>query len=225
MNFNDTNVNMPGIYGFDENFINPTITSPYSELNVSLYQTKETLMDPEDYNRFLKNVETLFRNTRDYKYYKSFLMSIGMNRCQFHSNISSDMDGMTIEMHHNMLSLFDITFIICEHMLNTQKYITEFDLVYLLEKVHKEHKVQLVMLSLTPHQLYHNSYLFVHPKMCFGKWWEFLEEYKYGITTEIANKILSYLNQSINEDCSNDYGLLELRDKIKEWSEYNEYCN
>lgn len=210
------------IYAFDDEFVNPTLRSPYSDIDLSFYQTKETLMDTEEYYRFLKNAETLFRNTRDYKYYKSFIMGLGLNRCQVHSNITSDMDGMTIEMHHNMLNLFDIAFVICEHVLNTTKYITTFDLVYLLEKVHKENKVQLVMLSLTPHQLYHNSYLFIHPRMCFGKWWEFLEEYKYGIYV-ISDKLISYLNQAINEGDSNDYGLLELRDKVKEWSVLNDH--
>ena len=128
----------------------------------------------------------------------------------------------TIEMHHNMLTIFDIAVIITEHMLNTYGYITTFDLVNLLKKEHKNNRIQLVMLSLTSHQLYHNSQdFFIHPDMCFGNWQSFLEEYHDGITQDIAYKILYYLNRSIDEGESNDNGLLDLREKIYDWSVEN----
>ena len=78
------------------------------------------------------------------------------------------------------------------------------------------------MLSLTPHQLFHNDpEFFIHPSMCFGDWYSFLNKYKFGITQDIAFKILFYLKKAMEKDGSDDNNLLALRDKIKDWSVLN----
>jgi hypothetical protein len=118
-----------------------------------------------------------------------------------------------------MLTIFDIALIITEHTLNTYGRISTFDLVELLKSEHRNNRVQLVMLSLTPHQLYHNNPdFFIHPKMCFGNWPAFLEKYKNGITVDIAYKLISYLNKAIVKNESDDNDLLILRDQILDWS-------
>lgn len=219
--YSDTN--MPDIFTYDDG--NPTLTSPNCAFELPFYQTRETLLDVESYKNFLDNSISRFRHSKTYKHYKSFLMRLGMNRCQFHSNIvsSEEQDMATIEMHHNMLTIFDIALIITEHTLNTHGRICTFDLVDLLKTEHTNHRVQLVMLSLTPHQLCHNNPdFFIHPRMCFGNWYEFLERYKYGITQDIAFKILFYLKRAIENGSSNDAELLSIRDNILDWSGINE---
>lgn len=179
-------------------------------------------MDIDVYTNFIKNAVSRFRKSRTYTHYKGYLMNLGMDHCQLHSNIYADM--ATIEMHHNMLTIFDIAVILTEHTINTIGYITTFDLVNLLKKVHTENKVQLVMLSLTAHQLYHNANgMYIHPDMCFGNWMAFLEEYKYGITIELANKIINYVNYAISLGDTETGELLKLRDKVQDWSVMNEY--
>ena len=56
--------------------------------------------------------------------------------------------------------------------------------------------------------------------MCFGNWPRLLEKYKYGLTQDVAFKLLYYLKKAIEVGESTDSGLLDLRNKIKEWSEY-----
>ena len=166
--------------------INPVVKSPFVAYEISFLQTKYSLMDIDNYSSFIKNAISRFRRSRTYKNYKSFLMNLGLDHCQLHAGISADM--ATIEMHHNMLTIFDIAVIITEYYINTYGCINSFQLIRELKKVHKEHKVCLVMLSLTAHQLYHHANgLFIHPDMCFGDWHTFLSEYKAGITIEIAN--------------------------------------
>lgn len=207
---------------------NPTLGSPSSPFTIQFYQTRETLMDVEVYKRFLENAISAFRKTGTYKHYKAYLMDeIGMDRCQFHSALKSSQDKsekmVTLEMHHTILTIFDIALIITEHIINTVGYITTFDLIYLLKYVHKENKVAVVMLSKTSHQLYHNtSEFYIHPSMVFGRWWEFLDEFKYGITKDIANKLIWYLNTAIDKGESDDGGLLNLRESIKDWSYLND---
>ena len=213
-----------GIFSYDNN-ANPTIASPNSLFELPFKQTRDTLLDVETYKNFLDNAISTFRHSKTYKNYKSFLIEIGMDKCQMHGNITVDMIGASeIEMHHNMLTIFDIAIILTEHQLNTVGYITTFDLVKLLKEEHKAHRVQLVMLTKTPHQLYHDSSeFFIHPSMCIGKWWEFLAMYHDGITREIADKLIRYINRAITEGKTTDHGLLKLRDDIYNWSVQNEY--
>ena len=197
---------------------NPTIVKEGYPFELPFYQTRSTLLDIEAYKAFLDNAITRFRRSKFYKNYKSFLMGLGMNKCQFHGNINSEM--ATIEMHHNMLTIYDIAIILTEHQLNSVNKICTFDLVELLKKEHRKYRVQLTMLTLTAHQLLHNTQeFFVRPNMCFGNWKEFLELYKDGITRDIAQKIIYFLNRAIDEGESCDAGLLDLRDSILDWSE------
>lgn len=208
---------IPGIVGYmdDEN---PTIASPFSPFIIQFYQTPDSLNNIEDYRNFLKNIESSFRTSREYKAIKARLIESGMTNCQIHGNLNSEM--VTIEMHHNMLTLFDLAMIITEHMVRTTGRVSSFDVERLLVDAHVNNEVLLVMLSKTPHQMYHNNSEFFLPfEMCIGEPWKFLEKYKYGITQDIAYKILRYLRQEEKNDGKiNDQGLLNIRNTILSWS-------
>ena len=178
-------------------------------------------MDIDLYRSFLKNCESRFRHSETYKNYKGFLIGLGLDRCQVHGFIHTDMEGVDIEMHHAILTLFDLCLIITEHLLNTVGFVSTFDVVQALKEAHKNNMVALVMLSKTPHQMYHanTGQFFIHPKMCFGNWPAFLEKYNKGLTQDVAFKLLYYLKKSLENDETTDSGLLDIRNKIKEWSD------
>jgi hypothetical protein len=221
----NTNVSCYGyadIYSMD-NDVNPVIVSPNTFIQLPFMQTRETLSDAETYRRFIVNCESRFRHSKTYSNYKSFLYSIGLDHCQVHGNISSEM--ASIEMHHNMLTLFDIIFIITEHMLNSGYCVNTFRVVQITKMEHIKHHIQLVMLTKTPHQMYHNSsnQLYIAPSMCFGNWYEFLKTYRLGISKEIAIKIITYLDKAIQDgDKTTDNNLLNMRNEILSWSRYND---
>lgn len=202
--------------------LNPTIYSPNSPFVLQFYQTKDTLQDVEIYKNFLNNAIMQFRRSRTYKSIKADLMALGLDRCQVHGNITDEM--ATLEMHHCILTIFDIALMITEHMINTIGMISTFDLIKKLKEEHKLHNIPLTMLSKTPHQLYHNTNeLFIAPSMVFGNWFNLLEKYNRGITKEIALKIIYYLDQAIeNDNKTNDNDILTLRDKVMNWSINNE---
>lgn len=178
---------------------NPTIRCPGSDLDISFYQTKQTLSDPEIYRRFLKNAEGRFRQSKEYKEYKSYLMSLGFTHCQILGNIEAD-ELVDIELHHNILNLFDIFILICEHILNTVGYISTFDLIQLVINEHQSNRIGVVFLSKSVHEMYtNNPDAYIPPDMTFGKWWELLAKYKFGITFDIANKINNYINKFRNQ--------------------------
>ena len=221
----------PGIFiDYDNN--NPILSTPNEPFSIQFEQTNETLeCDAELYSEFLSNAISRFRHSKTYKQYKSHLYNAGLDRCQVLGNITEEMVGQRgIEMHHNFLTIHDIALMISKHILNTKGYITTYDLVQLLKEEHKANRIPLVMLSKTVHQLYHADQEFVLPAdMCVGKWYELLDKYKYGITLDIAYKIIYFLNKSIELDQDKtrypDNQLLDLREQVKSWSEYNEYIN
>jgi hypothetical protein len=218
--------NYPDIFIYND--LNPTLTSPNSPFEVPFAQTRETLMDVEIYKQFLENAIQRFRRGKTYKHYKHHLMGMGLNRCQYHSNIrSSEEEEMaTIEMHHHVLTIFDIALIITESILNTHGAITTFDLVEILKIEHTRYNVCTVMLCKTCHQLHHNDANFIIPtRLGFGDWAGFLAKYRNGITRDVAFKVLYFVKKELESHEINEQNtlqLLSIRDNILNWSEYNE---
>lgn len=221
----------PDIYSIGEG--NPSIVSPNSPYQILFSQTRDSLVDIDTYRNFLYNAIRRFRSSVFYKHYKAHLISLGMDRCQLHPRIViGNEDGgvedvASLEMHHHVLTIFDIAFIITEHILNTLGTISTYDLVELIRQEHAAHRVNIVMLCKTCHELYtsHNENFKIPATIGFGKWWEFLERYRYGITREMALKIYYMLkNDLYNADTRDNkiLKMLELRDNILNWSDYNE---
>lgn len=183
----------PEVINFEKN--NPTLRSPYASNDLPFYQTKESLMDVDNFRNFLKNAESRFRASKEYKAYKSYLIeSLGIDRCQIFGNITSE--DADIELHHNVIGLFDICLLITLHVVNTVGIISTFDLIELLIREHYNNRVGITFLSKTAHQIYtHDTDSYIPPEMTFGKWWELLSIYRYGITYDLANKISKYLNK------------------------------
>ena len=128
----------------------------------------------------------------------------------------------TLEMHHCMLTIYDIACLMCEHYLNTGMRITEFDISEMLRIEHTENRIPIVMLCKTCHQQYHHNYLYIHPEMIFGRWWELFDRYPMGITRDIAYKTMMYLDQAVTQekfDKKKEYAekVLALRDKLMRW--------
>ena len=97
---------------------------------------------------------------------------------------------------------------------------------------HKENEIPIVMLSKTAHQMYHNGDGVILPaRMCYGYWFDLLKRYNKGITLNLAQKIMLFIQRSIDfeqenqfdNNCSNT--MLVVRDNVERWSKYNEYTN
>lgn len=200
----------------------PFLYSPDAEFELPFYQTRDSLIDVENYKSFLDNSIARFRKSRAYKGYKGYLMSLGLNRCQILGNITEDM--ASIEMHHNFLTIFDISILISQHIINTFGIISTFDLIHILKYEHKQNRIPIVMLSKTAHQAFHNDPNFYIPmSMTFGKWWELLYNYRYGITLDIAYKVIRYINNCEKNNEITNIDAFNLREEMKGWADYNEY--
>ena len=203
---------------------NPTIGHLYAEYDLSFYQTRESVQDPEKYRAFLKNAERAFRSSEAYKVYKARLMGMGLDHCQIMGNISAEdaKSHVEIELHHNILNLFDICILISKHVLNTVGMISTFDLVHLIIQEHFNDNIGCTFLSTTAHELYTNDpNAYIPPNMTWGKWWVLLEKYKYGITYDIAKKIIDYGNK-FAQDFPSSIDIMR-NEEILGFAYYNEY--
>ena len=199
----------------------PSLRASEAGLDLPFYQTKETLSDPETYRNFIKNAESRFRRSKEYTAYKAYLMSMGFDHCQIMGNIESE-QGVDIELHHNILNLFDDCIMICEHVLNTVGYISTFDLIQLIINEHFANRIPLCFLSTTAHQMFTDDMdAYIPPNMTFGKWWELISKYRYGITFDIANKINRYISKYQNNMPTTVQIIPQ--EQILSFAYYNEY--
>ena len=203
---------------------NPTLHSPNTDYSIEFAMTREGSYDLDEYKAFLDSAIRNFRHSKTYKHYKGYLYSLGLNCCQLHPYIKAGEDDEIdlLEMHHCMLNIYDIAILITEHTLNTCGMITEFDLTELLKFEHINNRIPIVFLCKTCHQLYHHQYLYIHPNMCFGKWWELIQRYQTGMNRDIAFKLMMYLKKASAEKFpiqeERNMKLLELRDALLDWS-------
>ena len=209
----------PDVIIVDEH--NPTVRAPRAVLDLQMNQTRESLADPDTFKSFVKSSERQFRASREYKAYKSYLMdSLGLDRCQILGNVSNE--DADIELHHNVLGLFDIATMITLHMVNTVGSINTMQLIQLLIIEHYNNRVGVTFLSKTAHQIYTNDLNgYIPPEQTFGKWWELLGLYKYGITFDIAYKVINYLKKYQNQMPVSIN--LEQQEEILSWASYNTY--
>lgn len=179
----------------DINEHNIVMKSPYGFIDYYFEMNKETLRDVDLYRNFIMGAERTFRASREYKLYKSYCMEVlGIKQCQILGNITES--DAELELHHNVLGLFDICLLITEHIINTVGKITSFDLVEILIQEHYNNNIGLTFLSKTAHQIYTNDPDgYIPPEQTFGRWWVLLSKYKYGITFEIAKKVIEYLKK------------------------------
>ena len=209
---------LPGIITYDTE-VNPTIHSPSAEYDIPFYITKEYVMDIDLYRNFIKNCVYRFRRSRYYKQYKAYLMGLGLDRSQVLGNIDDTMAD--IEMHHAILTIFDITLMITEHLLNTVGRATSFDVIQLLIEEHHQNNIPIVMLDKTSHEMLHSDMdNFLPPSQVFGRFWILVYKYRYGISIDVAKKLLAYISKYYK-----DYPpmSIQLRSDIMNFSSYNQF--
>jgi len=130
------------------------------------YYIKEIISE-EALNRIIKNVERLFRQSREYKEYIGILKnSINLHYCSFLKNVS-DTD-VEIEFHHYPFSLYEIIEILINKHIITKNPFSTLLLCSELLSLHYDNKIGLVPVSTTIHQLIHSNKLFVNLDQVFG---------------------------------------------------------
>ena len=159
-----------------------------------------SLSTPKEYDKFVKRIEKIVRSSLEYKDYIQYLKeNVGLDKCVFFQNVTNKGNTrgrVSIEMHHEPFTLYDITCVVINKYVKDGLPINDLFIADEIIALHYENKVGLVPLSKTAHQLVHNSDKLVVPlNLCYGSYSEFLSEYdKYidddmGLYDKLEHKI------------------------------------
>lgn len=178
-------------------------------------KNRNVFEDGEYLNRFIKNVESLFRRSPYYSYYKAHLINnVNLSRCQLQSNISCDVADL--EMHHVILTLYDEILTITKSFLRQGIAINSFIVLREIIDCHKNNIIPLVMLTKSNHERCHKENLIIPYESVYGDLKSFLMKYQNGITYPILYKIRDYCNKNNMSD-SNIIEMINIVAGIGNW--------
>lgn len=176
-------------------------------LMLPFYQTKNSLKNLDNFNKFIKNVETLVRDNDRYSGYIAYLRDLGFNYCQVHPNIETNEKNkhVKLEMHHGtILTLYDICSIVTTALLERGETVTSYRVASIVLEEHEKLHIQTVMLCENCHKAIHSgNSVYINPKQCFGDIAAFLEEWRDGIDEDmeiIINKNLELARKHNSSD-------------------------
>lgn len=176
---------------------------------ILLHKDIDYFQDETNYTKFIKSCERLIRQSPDYSIFVRWVKEIvGVNFCQVSSKIY-DTDA-TIEMHHGpIFTLYDITSIVLNDFLRTNKKINTMRITDAVLEEHFKLHVQVVMLAVTNHEAAHNRDLFLHVNQGIGNISEFIDYYKDSLDDIHKYKIWNYINMC-KDNPSFDRGYLDI---------------
>lgn len=156
------------------------------------------MISDKDKTKFIKTVERVVRGSQEYKDYIKFLKDeIDMTKCTFFSNVSNkDGKKISLEIHHEPFTLYDITTIIIDKHMSEGKTLNYINVAEEVMKVHYQDKVGLLPLSATVHELVHDGKLFIPLQSVYGNFISFLEDYDAYISQDIRDVLQCKLDMS-----------------------------
>ena len=176
-----------------------------------------------DKEKFIKRVEKVVRDSMEYKDYILFLKDyVNMNHCAFFTNVANkEGSKVTIEIHHEPLTLFDIVAIVLEKHLAEGVPISDFYIAEEVMELHYQNKVGLIPLSKSIHQIVHHSDdIFIPINLVYGNYKEFLDEYLEFCDDDFSDMILDkvegkiektkYLKESMFNSLNPEYVYIEV---------------
>jgi len=147
------------------------------------------IMNEKDKIKLIKTIERIVRSSIEYKQYVQYLRDeIDMTLCSFFNNISNkDNKRVSIEIHHEPFTLFDLTQIVLEKWINEEKDINPLLIAEEIVLLHYKNTVGLIPLCITVHKLVHNGKIFIPLQNLFGNFVSFIEEYEKFISKDLLS--------------------------------------
>jgi len=162
----------------------------YVKINELPTSTRNVIiMNEKDKIKLIKTIERIIRSSMEYKQYVQYLRDeIDMTLCSFFNNINNkDTKRVSIEIHHEPFTLFDLTQIILDKWINEEKDINPLLIAEEVTLLHYRNTVGLIPLCVTVHELVHNGKLFIPLQNLFGNFVSFIEEYEKFISKDLLS--------------------------------------
>jgi hypothetical protein len=190
-----------------------TITSDMEIFDISFWKDKFHLMNTDNYVKFIKGVE---KTVRKHPSYTSLISEVRdrLPHCQVLGHIEKN--DATIEVHHNLFTLFDICSIVTDSHLIKDEKVNTFMIAREVIDEHYAGHVQLVNLCTTVHQMIDTGEVFINLNQGTGNLNAFIEKYKDAMGRYV-DRINEYIDLS-KKFKSNDSGIFDLSKKMVNWS-------
>ncbi len=193
-----------------EKYNNENLIEKREIVDVPTVERHIAVISDRDKVKLIKTIERVVRGSQEYKQYVAFLRKeIDMTMCSYFTNISKK-DGakVSIEIHHEPFTLFDITQIVLERWIQEGEKLNPILIAEEVMKLHYQGKVGLIPLSLTVHDLVHMGKIFIPLQNVYGDFISFLEEYEPYISQDLQDILEIKLQMSRDADAQ-DQSILE----------------
>lgn len=193
-----------------ENYENNQLIERRKINDVPTIERHIVVLSDRDKLKVIKNIERIVRGSQEYKQYVAFLRKeIDMTMCSYFTNISKK-DGakVSIEIHHEPFTLFDITQIVLEKWVTQGLKINPILIAEEVMRIHFQGKVGLIPLSITVHDLVHSGKIFIPLQNVYGDFISFLEEYEPYISEDLKDVLELKLQMSKDVEAQ-DVSILE----------------
>lgn len=193
-----------------ENYSNNSLIERRKLTDIPVIKKQVIIMTDKDKVKLIKTVERIVRSSMEYRQYITYLRTeIDMTMCSYFTAISNrDSKRVSIEIHHEPFTLFDITQIVVEKWMAQEIPINPLLIAEEIMKLHYQNKVGLIPLSLTVHELVHDGKIFIPLQNVYGDFISFLEEYEPYISEDLQNVLEVKLRMSRDTE-SQDLSILE----------------
>lgn len=174
------------------------------DFNEIPYMDKEQydLNIDKEYKTYIADIERTARNSIEYRTLINYLKNTeGMDVCSVYENVTSrDNPKVRIEIHHYPFTLFDIATIVVAKRRALGESLKIWLVVDEIMWLHYMGYVGLYPLSVTPHEMNHNSYFFIPLDKVRGNWRAFENMYHTWISPEILDMLESAERLTKNPD-------------------------
>lgn len=172
-----------------ENYNNTKKIDVVKVTDVPQVKMSTPLLNEKDKTKLIKSIEMVVRSSQEYRDYIKFLKdNIDMTKCTYFNNLSNkDGKKISIEIHHEPFTLYDITMIVVDKFLAEEIPINVLDIAEEVMEIHYRDLVGLLPLSSTVHELVHEGKLLIPLQVVYGDYIKFLEDYDDYIGQDLRN--------------------------------------
>ena len=171
-----------------------------------------TILTDRDKVKNIKNIEKLIRGSSEYRDYIKYLREYAnMHKCHFFKDVSKENNKkISIEIHHEPFTLYDITQVVLEKWISEEMEINHFLIAEEVMRLHYKNMVGLIPLSITVHQLVHDGRVFIPVQDVYGKGFvDFVIEYDEYINPDLRRILNEKIDISRNIAIEQDLSILE----------------
>ena len=157
------------------------------------------IVTDKDKVKFIKYIEKMVRGSYEYKEYIAYLTGVcEMNFCSAFQNLDKQsVRKLSLEIHHEPFTLFDIVDIVFQYFQNEDLEINEYDITDKVLELHFRGMVGLLPLSKTVHEAVHVGKVFIPLQYLDEGFMKFYQTFKREVNQcELESVLLKKLNLS-----------------------------